>query len=759
MVDYTGVIPAGETVSVDFQTVLLPAAADAADNADFVAASGTITFTDAISSRTISIEVNEDTDIEADESLQLLLDNITTANGFGTGFADGAASNTANGTIVNDDNAAPGDGVAFDSASFSVNEGNTPADNVTLDFVVDYTGVIPAGETVSVDFQTVLLPAAADAADNADFVAASGTITFTDAISSRTISIEVNEDTDIEADESLQLLLDNITTANGFGTGFADGAASNTANGTILNDDNAAPGDGVAFDSASFSVNEGLTPADNVTLDFVVDYTGVIPAGETVSVDFQTVLLPPAADAADNADFVAASGTITFTDAISSRTISIEVNEDTDIEADESLQLLLDNITTANGFGTGFADGAASNTANGTILNDDNAAPGDGVAFDSASFSVNEGDTPADNVTLDFVVDYTGVIPAGETVSVDFQTVLLPAAADAADNADFVAASGTITFTDAISSRTISIEVNEDTDIEADESLQLLLDNITTANGFGTGFADGTASNTANGTILNDDNAAPGDGVAFDSASFSVDEGNTPADNVTLDFVVDYTGVIPAGETVSVDFQTVLLPPAADAADNADFVAASGTITFTDAISSRTISIEVNEDTDIEADESLQLLLDNITTANGFGTGFADGAASNTANGTILNDDNAAPGDGVAFDSASFSVNEGDTPADNVTLDFVVDYTGVIPAGETVSVDFQTVLLPAAADAADNADFVAASGTITFTDAISSRTISIEVNEDTDIEADEICSYYLITLLLLMDLVLVSLMS
>ena len=433
----------------------------------------------------------------------------------------------------------------------------------------------------------------------------------TDAISSRTI--EVNEDTDIEADESLQPLLDNITTANGFDTGFADGAASNTANGTILNDDNAAPGDGVAFDSASFSVNEGDTPADNVTLDFVVDYTGVIPAGETVSVDFQTVLLPPAADAADNADFVAASGTITFTDAISSRTISIEVNEDTDIEADESLQLLLDNITTANGFGTGFADGAASNTANGTILNDDNAAPGDGVAFDSASFSVNEGDTPADNVTLDFVVDYTGVIPAGETVSVDFQTVLLPAAADAADNADFVAASGTITFTDAISSRTISIEVNEDTDIEADESLQLLLDNITTANGFGTGFADGAASNTANGTILNDDNAAPGDGVAFDSASFSVDEGDTPADNVTLDFVVDYTGVIPAGETVSVDFQTVLLPPAADAADNADFVAASGTNTFTDAISSRTISIEVNEDTDIEADESLQLLLDNIT--------------------------------------------------------------------------------------------------------------------------------------------------
>ena len=39
-------------------------------------------------------------------------------------------------------------------------------------------------------------------------------------------------------------------------------------------------------------------------------------------------------------------------------------------------------------------------------------------------------------------------------------------------------------------------------------------------------------SGVTNGTILNDDNAAPGDSVAFDSASFSVDEGNNTADNV-----------------------------------------------------------------------------------------------------------------------------------------------------------------------------------------------------------------------------------
>ena len=518
--------------------------------------------------------------------MQLLLDNITTANGFKTGFADGAASNTANGTILNDDNAAPGDGVAFDSASFSVNEGNTPADNVTLDFVVDYTGVIPAGETVSVDFQTVLLPAAADAADNADFVAASGTITFTDAISSRTISIEVNEDTDIEADESLQLLLDNITTANGFGTGFADGTASNTANGTILNDDNAAPGDGVAFDSASFSVNEGNTPADNVTLDFVVDYTGVIPAGETVSVDFQTVLLPAAADAADNADFVAASGTITFTDAISSRTISIEVNEDTDIEADESLQLLLDNITTANGFGTGFADGAASNTANGTILNDDGDA-NSGIRIVQTDVIVTEGE----GVQAIFEVTLTDNFATGFDIDFSTQT-------GTANETDFTPiTNGTISFVgNDGETQQIVVDILNDDIIEPQEAYTVVLNSTTNP-------LVNIIDDTANGIINDDDANDPTLGISFDPESLVVDE---DAREVTINVLL--TGDVQGGFTI--DFTTN---------DNTaragfDYTTESGTLTFAGTNGeTQPITIMITDDLVVENQEQFFVDLSNLS--------------------------------------------------------------------------------------------------------------------------------------------------
>ncbi|WP_396637125.1 Calx-beta domain-containing protein [Maribacter sp. R77961] len=737
VVTYTGTIPAGETVSVDYQTVLLAAGATSADAADFTAATGTITFTDATATQTIVIDITEDLDIEADEAFEVLLDNITTVNGFVTGFADNGTTNTATGTILNDDNAAPGDGIAFDDTSISVLEGDTAADNTQLSFVVTYTGTIPAGETVSVDYQTVLLAAGATSADAADFTAATGTVSFDVATSTQTIVIDITEDLDIEADEAFEVLLDNITTVNGFVTGFADNGTTNTATGTILNDDNAAPGDGIAFDDTSISVLEGDTAADNTQLSFVVTYTGTIPAGETVSVDYQTVLLAAGATSADAADFTAATGTVSFDAATSTQTIVIDITEDLDIEADEAFEVLLDNITTVNGFVTGFADNGTTNTATGTILNDDNAAPGDGIAFDDTSISVLEGDTAADNTQLSFVVTYTGTIPAGETVSVDYQTVLLAAGATSADAADFTAATGTVSFDAATSTQTIVIDITEDLDIEADEAFEVLLDNITTVNGFVTGFADNGTTNTATGTILNDDNAAPGDGIAFDDTSISVLEGDTAADNTQLSFVVTYTGTIPAGETVSVDYQTVLLAAGATSADAADFTAATGTVSFDAATSTQTIVIDITEDLDIEADEAFEVLLDNITTVNGFVTGFADNGTTNTATGTILNDDNAAPGDGIAFDDTSISVLEGDTAADNTQLSFVVTYTGTIPAGETVSVDYQTVLLAAGATSADAADFTAATGTITFTDATATQTIVIDITEDLDIEADE----------------------
>ncbi|WP_298481481.1 Calx-beta domain-containing protein, partial [uncultured Maribacter sp.] len=152
-----------------------------------------------------------------------------------------------------------------------------------------------------------------------------------------------------------------------------------------------------------------------------------------------------------------------------------------------------------------------------------------------------------------FNVTYSGTIPAGETVSVDYTTV----DGTALDASDYESNSGTLQFTSGNQATTIVVQVTEDTNIESDENFTVLLNNITTANGFTTGFVDGNSSNSATGNINNDDNAGAGDGIAFSSVTISEDEGNVAADNVTLTFNVTYSGTIPAGETVSVDYTTV----------------------------------------------------------------------------------------------------------------------------------------------------------------------------------------------------------
>ncbi|WP_298481463.1 Calx-beta domain-containing protein, partial [uncultured Maribacter sp.] len=427
--------------------------------------------------------------------------------------------------------------------------------------------------------------------------------------------------------------------------------------------------------------------------------------------------------ALDASDYESNSGTLQFTSGNQATTIVVQVTEDTNIEADENFTVLLNNITTVNGFTTGFVDGNSSNSATGNINNDDNAGAGDGIAFSQAIVSTLEGNVAADNVTLTFNVTYSGTIPAGETVSVDYTTV----DGTALDASDYESNSGTLQFTSGNQATTIVVQVTEDTNIEADENFTVLLNNITTANGFTTGFVDGNSSNSATGNINNDDNAGAGDGIAFSQAIVNSLEGNVAADNVTLTFNVTYSGTIPAGETVSVDYTTV----DGTALDASDYESNSGTLQFTSGNQATTIVVQVTEDTNIEADENFTVLLNNITTANGFTTGFVDGNSSNSATGNINNDDNAGAGDGIAFSQAIVNTLEGNVAADNVTLTFNVTYSGTIPAGETVSVDYTTV----DGTALDASDYESNSGTLQFTSGNQATTIVVQVTEDTNIEA------------------------
>ena len=676
-VTFTGAIAPGEDVTVDYVTN----DGTAIDGSDFTAQSGTLTFNSTTTSLDIDVPILDDAVIEPTEAFTVVLSNVT--SNIGVGFADGQPTNTANGTILDDD-ATPGTGIAFDNSNITVTEGTDPV----ATFTVTFTGAIAPGEDVTVDYVTN----DGTAIDGSDFTAQSGTLTFNSTTTSLDIDVPILDDAVIEPTEAFTVVLSNVT--SNIGVGFADGQPTNTANGTILDDD-ATPGTGIAFDNSNITVTEGTDPVAT----FTVTFTGAIAPGEDVTVDYVT----NDGTAIDGSDFTAQSGTLTFNSTTTSLDIDVPILDDAVIEPTEAFTVVLSNVT--SNIGVGFADGQPTNTANGTILDDD-ATPGTGIAFDNSNITVTEGTDPV----ATFTVTFTGAIAPGEDVTVDYVTN----DGTAIDGSDFTAQSGTLTFNSTTTSLDIDVPILDDAVIEPTEAFTVVLSNVTS--NIGVGFADGQPTNTANGTILDDD-ATPGTGIAFDNSNITVTEGTDPV----ATFTVTFTGAIAPGEDVTVDYVT----NDGTAIDGSDFTAQSGTLTFNSTTTSLDIDVPILDDAVIEPTEAFTVVLSNVT--SNIGVGFVDGQPTNTANGTILDDDNIPGVTGLGFDDDSIIVNEGDG-----TATVFVELSGNVQGGFTV--DFTTNDNTATA----GLDYAANSGTLTFTGTDGERIpITIGINDDVLIEPTE----------------------
>lgn len=232
------------------------------------------------------------------------------------------------------------------------------------------------------------------------------------------------------------------------------------------------------------------------------------------------------------------------------------------------------------------------------------AAIGGAGQFAIGDASVVEGD--AGTVDLEFTVTRSN----GSTgaVTVDYAT----SSGSATGTTDFVPTSGTLTFADGETSKTITVTVNGDLIPEANETLTVTLGNAT-------GGATITDSQ-ATGTITDNDSPQPGSLSINDVAADEGDSGTT-----SFTFTVTRSG----GDdgAITVDFATAN----GTALAGSDYVATSGTLTFADGETSKTVTVAVNGDTANEAAESFFVNLANAT--GGATIGDAQGT------GTISNDD------------------------------------------------------------------------------------------------------------------------
>ncbi|NOX81824.1 MAG: hypothetical protein GXP06_02320 [Alphaproteobacteria bacterium] len=404
--------------------------------------------------------------------------------------------------------------------------------------------------TVTVDYATT----ASGTAAASDFTAASGVLSFAPNETSKAVVIASVEDTLLEANETFSLVLSNPSA----GAEVIDGDGLGT-----INDDDVAP---------SFSINN-VSVSEGGALGFTVTRAGDISLANNVNYATSN-------GTAGGADYIAASGTLSFTANQTTKPVSVSSIEDALYEPGETVNVTL---SAATGGAT-----ISDNLGVGTITNDD--AP---PAFSVNNVSISEGGN------LTFTVTKSG--STSQTHNVNYTT----ANGTAAAGSDYTSKSGTLTFTASQTTQSVTVATIEDAIHELGETVYL---NLSSATG------NATISDSQGVGTINNDDAAP----SFSINNVSVSEGGT------LSFTVSKSGA--TSKTHNINYAT-----ANGTAGTTDYTAKSGTLSFSSSQTSKTVSVVTIEDTIYEANETLYL---NLSAATNSAT-----ISDSQGVGTINNDD------------------------------------------------------------------------------------------------------------------------
>ncbi|HEV8631112.1 MAG TPA: Calx-beta domain-containing protein, partial [Thermoanaerobaculia bacterium] len=413
---------------------------------------------------------------------------------------------------------------------------------------------------------------------------------------------------------------------------------------------------------ADASVGEG-TGTDS-TLAFVATLSAA--SSDPITVTYQTV--PGSALA--GTDFTAASGSLTFAPGTTSATVPVAVAGDALDELDETLTLELSAPQGAT---------LARATATGTIVDDD-----DPPRLAIGDATVGEGDSGTRTLTFPVTLSAASGLP----VSVHFAT----ADGTAAAGADYTSASGSLTFAPGEVTANVVVSVLGDLTDEDDERFTVVLSAPVAA-----GLADAEAT----GTIVDDDTAV------VSIADATVAEGNSGQTATTLTVTLS----APSAFEVAVAWST----GDGEALAGADYVAATGTLTFPPGSTSKTLEVSALGDLLDEADETFRVALGTPTRGS-----LADGEGRVT-----IVDDDAEP----ALSIADLAVTEGDTGTATATLTLSLSAA----SGREVRVAYST----GGGTATAGADYVATSGTAVLPPGVTTASVTVPVLGDQLVEPDE----------------------
>ncbi len=434
---------------------------------------------------------------------------------------------------------------------------------------------------VTIDYSTADQTALA----GTDYTAVTGTLVFGPGEYLKSFTIPILDDAQIEPTEAFHVILTNPT-----GGSDIAGLIDTTIN--ILDDDG--PGE-FQFSSAAYVVNEN---AQTVTL--TVKRTG--GTAGAASVHYTTTN----ATAREGQDFVAASGTLTFANGESSKTITLTLLDDDIVEDTESFDVFLTSPTGGTALGT-YSDSMV-------VIQDVEAGV---LQFDQPLYSTTE-----NGGTVTVVVTRTN--GSDGTVTVNYST----SNATATAGSDYTAGSGSLTFLEGEVVKTFSVDITNDVTAETTETANLTLSNPTG------GAILGTVK-TAQLQILDDEPPA----FAFVAPSLDISEtGGSATISVVRLGLIDQAGTV---EFASAN---------GTATAGTDYIATSGALSFEPGETSKTFTVTVLDDALGEGAKTVLLNLRNPNTGAFLGTPatatlrILDDETINAATFLVSNTNDSGPG-------------------------------------------------------------------------------------------------------------------
>jgi hypothetical protein len=402
-----------------------------------------------------------------------------------------------------------------------------------------------------------------------DYQADSGTLTFAPGGPlTQTVTVPVNGDRVAEYySEYFDLLLTDPT--NAF-------VADASGTGTILDDEPS-----ISIDSYSSTEGNSGTTAFTFTVTLSAAYDA------PVSVDYATedYLYEDFYGATAGLDYTATSGTVTVAAGQTTKTFTVLVTGDRLVEEDEYFYVNLSNPTSAFISGNGQAFG---------IIVDDEPYVGIGDGG-----TVVEGNSGTKSMTFTVTLSAASDAPVTVTYATADYTAM--------SGSDYQAATGTVTFAPGETSKPVTVLVNGD---RLGESVEYFYVSLTGATGahLGNGLGRGTIQDDEPLISIGNVTMAEGKNRATTLFTFTV----------TLSAAYD--------QPVTMSYRTVN-----GSANDSDYLAKTGTLTFAPGETTKTITIEVKGDSKKEANEYFYLDL--------FGNSGNSWFGKSRGTGTILNDD------------------------------------------------------------------------------------------------------------------------